>query len=282
MTDIRGIILGMGFDDLIVIDAAPLGIGNGSLLIAVWAYEAPVQTAVKDAVIHPYYPASQRAYLAAKEVSRATGLHMRNDIRLKPVLSRISRFCTGLNTLSYLEQYGSRFHIQTFVSDDRLEPTDHVQPGNLINVCSGCGRCVEACPTGAIRRDGFDRTRCLRDWMMSGRIAPAEIRRRNGNRLIGCDVCENVCPMNMNGVSAGPVYPLRELLRGQYHDLSEIIGRNLAFPNRILIQCCVIAGSLGRADLVPELELLGNHPSERVREAAALAINDIKCLAKED
>ena len=282
MTDIRGIILGLGFDELIVTDAYPFGLGDGSLLIAIWVYEAATCDATDEAVIHPYYPASQRAYLAAREVSRLTGLQLRNDIPLKPVLAKLDRFCRGLNTLSYLEEYGSRFHIQTFMSGKRLEPTDSIQHGNVTRICSGCGRCVEACPTGAIRKEGFDRKRCLREWMLSGRVAPAEIRKQNGNRLIGCDVCESVCPMNAGGVSKATVYPLRELLRGQFFDLSEIIGKNLAVPNRILIQCCAIAGSLARADLIPELEALLQHPSERVREASCLALHEIKCLAKED
>ena len=55
----------------------------------------------------------------------------------------------------------------------------------------------------------------------------------------------------------------------------DMIGANLALPNRVLAQACLLAGSQGRAELLDALRSLAAHPSETVREHAAWAIDEI-------
>lgn len=62
--------------------------------------------------------------------------------------------------------------------------------------CAGCTKCLDACPTGALRPDGqFDAGRCINYLTIehSGAIAP-ELARKIGERLFGCDECVLACP----------------------------------------------------------------------------------------
>ena len=274
-------LLEAGFDRVVVLCGADCGYPeHGSVVIALWSYEAEARPAEDEAWIHPYYDASQRAYLAARAVVQATeGVQLRDDIRIKPIFARLPGFSQGHNTLSYAEGCGSRFHVQIMATAEPLPPTHTLEDAPHPLHCGECRRCVEACPTGAIREDGFHRERCLRNWMMSGKPVPLEARAM-GNRLIGCDDCQRCCPKNPEpmGEPRAPVL-LRNLLEhpgDACAELRERIGANLSIPNRVLSQACLIAGSTGRKDLSPLLEVLTNHPSETVREHASWALKQMK------
>lgn len=66
----------------------------------------------------------------------------------------------------------------------------------LAETCDGCGRCVRACPGQAIMPDGtVDARRCISYLTIEHRgELPSGV--TTGNRLYGCDCCQQVCPHN--------------------------------------------------------------------------------------
>jgi epoxyqueuosine reductase len=75
--------------------------------------------------------------------------------------------------------------------------------------CGACRRCVEACPMGALDApEGLDARRCLSYRTIETRdpVAPDEARRM-GDRLFGCDTCQEVCPFNAGRESEADVDP---------------------------------------------------------------------------
>ncbi len=69
-----------------------------------------------------------------------------------------------------------------------LRGTDH---------CGSCTACIDACPTGAITPYKVDATRCVSYLTLERRgVIDASLHAGVGNRLIGCDVCQDVCPFN--------------------------------------------------------------------------------------
>ncbi len=267
-----------GFKETLALDGASCGVPEGgTLVLALWPYEAEKQPQAGEAWIHPYYFASQQAYEAAKAVAqRFPGVMLREDVRVKPVFARLPRFHQGVNTLSYFGDYGSRFHVQILVSQEKLPPTHALSREKNPLHCGACHRCIDACPTNALENGVFHRERCLRNWMMSGQPIPETLRGKMGNCLIGCDVCQRVCPHNPppQGESH-PNLPLRDLLtapKAAALALRPLIGVNLTLPNRVLGQACLLAGAQKRVDLVDALEKLTRHPSMVVAEHARWAI----------
>lgn len=60
--------------------------------------------------------------------------------------------------------------------------------------CGRCGRCVAACPTGALQDDGsLDARKCLSYLTIESR-EPLPSGIAVGKRIFGCDTCRRVCP----------------------------------------------------------------------------------------
>lgn len=65
----------------------------------------------------------------------------------------------------------------------------------LAKSCGTCTRCVDVCPTGALRGDyTIEAGRCISDLTQSARAVPVELRPLLGDWVWGCDLCQDVCP----------------------------------------------------------------------------------------
>jgi epoxyqueuosine reductase len=110
----------------------------------------------------------------------------------------------GKNANLLLPGEGSWFVLGSVVTDAPLEPsTERVADG-----CGTCTRCFDGCPTGAIVAPGVvDARRCLA-WLLQVEGAfPREHRVALGDRLYGCDDCQEVCPPNRRVERAGAAPP---------------------------------------------------------------------------
>ncbi len=67
----------------------------------------------------------------------------------------------------------------------------------VIDSCLDCTICVDRCPTGALVGDGqLNAQKCISFLTQTKDFMPDEYRGKIGNRLYGCDTCQQVCPRN--------------------------------------------------------------------------------------
>lgn len=101
----------------------------------------------------------------------------------------------GKNTQLIIPGKGSFFFLGEIISSLEL-PWDVP----MKNRCGHCRQCIEHCPTQALFSDDFttlDSNRCLSYHTIENRGSiPPEIASKVGNKIYGCDTCQQVCPWN--------------------------------------------------------------------------------------
>ena len=101
---------------------------------------------------------------------------------------------------------GSWFVLGSVVTSAPL-PATHTM---VADGCGSCRRCLDGCPTGAIVAPGVvDAGRCLAWLVQKPGSFTREHREALGDRIYGCDDCQEVCPPNLRVDRAGASVPAR-------------------------------------------------------------------------
>lgn len=150
-----------------------------------------------------------------------------------PVLEREMAVRCGLgwigkHTLLIHPSHGSWMVLGGFLTTLELGAPQRqgVEPDH----CGSCTRCIDACPTSAITPYSVDGSRCISYLTIEhrGEIEPS-LASEVGDWLIGCDICQEVCPHNSARAThppvggAGSVNPELAGLRDGF-DLLDVLG----------------------------------------------------------
>lgn len=99
----------------------------------------------------------------------------------------------GLNTLLITQEYGSYVFIGEIVTTAELECAEFEE-----KECIKCKKCIKSCPSGAISEAAFDRSICLSEITQKKKALSEKEEKlmKECGCVWGCDICQNVCPMN--------------------------------------------------------------------------------------
>ncbi len=195
----------------------------------------------KIARTYTYFPVARRAGDAVAAFLRGRGYQAvaGQDVPLKYAASRIGLGCYGRNGILLTEKFGSYVALRSVITDAPLATT-HAE---CTPPCTNCDRCLKACPTGALYAAGKVNPRlCINPMTRRDDPIAPEARVRMGNRLRGCDICQEVCPVNRR-LTPRPPDP-RARYEPEYHETHRGLGGLTPFPE--------LLGLLGpdRPDLV--------------------------------
>lgn len=126
-----------------------------------------------------FLPTADNSPLPEREAARLAGLGM-----------------AGKNGLLILPPYGTYVFLGTILTNAPL-PVEARDPAPD---CPNCGKCIAACPGGALSGDGFQIGRCLSHLTQKkGELTRSEAALIAAHPLAwGCDACQKACPFNAN------------------------------------------------------------------------------------
>jgi epoxyqueuosine reductase len=102
----------------------------------------------------------------------------------------------GKNTLAITRRHGSWVVLGVLVTDADLEATHATAERPAWDACGSCRACIDACPTGAIVADGVLDARLCLSYHTQSRMDELPSPEELGDRVYGCDICQDVCPWN--------------------------------------------------------------------------------------
>lgn len=203
----------------------------------------------------------------------------------------------GKNTMILTKGWGSWVFLSEVVTGLELEPDDQVATS-----CGQCEVCLRACPTGALVSPYvLDNRRCISYLTIELRGSiPVELRPLMGAHIFGCDICQQVCPVNLIAVrrvsqrgerlddakrqafrprtpdfSSPALIPLLALDDDGFRERFRRSPIKRAKRRGLLRNVCVALGNLGDPVAIPALARALRDPEPLVRGHAAWALGTI-------
>lgn len=191
----------------------------------------------------------------------------------------------GKNTNILTQTHGSWVFLSQVVTDLELEPDEP-----LAKNCGECVMCIDDCPTGAIVAPYvIDNRRCISFLTIELRgPIPRDLRPLVGDWVFGCDICQDVCPVNRKAAEglepafrqrhdfgAPALIPLLDLDDEGFRE--RFRGSPIKRAKRVGLQrnVCVALGNIGDEAAVPALVKALESQDALVRGHAAWALGRI-------
>ena len=145
-----------------------------------------------------------RRYVDGLSLRLETEISARWYVDDGPMLDRAAANRAGLgwfgkNTNILTPSLGSWVFLGQVITDLVIEPDSPLK-----KTCGSCVRCIDACPTGAIIGPYvIDNSKCISHLTIENRgPIPRALRPLMLDWVFGCDICQEVCPVNRKAIPA--------------------------------------------------------------------------------
>lgn len=221
---------------------------------------------------------------------RLPGVSDYGAVDANPVMEKVWAVRAGLGTVTKngcftTREFGSWVVLATMILD--VEVDAYAAPLDE-DACGRCRICLDACPTAAIVADRVvDARACLSyQTIENDQQVPEGLRPALAGFIFGCDVCQDVCPLNVTPVKAGARFEPRLVARQSVRALAAMTKAEFDawVPGSALARAgfdglrrnaAYALGAVKDHGARALLEGLLGDPSERVREAARWALSQL-------
>ena len=191
----------------------------------------------------------------------------------------------GKNTNLINQKYGSFFFIGEVFLNIPLHPDEPVP-----DRCGTCTRCIDSCPTEAILEPGIvDSRKCISYLTVELREDIAEgFRKKIGNMIYGCDICQDVCPWNQKNAKTENIafQPRENFFNPNLKDIYHVVQDDFtpsfrksamkrAKQRGLLRNVAVAMGNSEDSNFMPELQEMANSDEPIIREHARWGIRQL-------
>ncbi len=109
----------------------------------------------------------------------------------------------GINNLFINRDYGSWVFLGEIVTDKYFQPFE-----GKYSLCDGCNKCIDACPGNALTGKEIIKERCLSYLSQKKGELDEDTKEKIAATgcVWGCDICQKVCPLNLNA----KITPIKE------------------------------------------------------------------------
>ena len=115
----------------------------------------------------------------------------------------------GRHTLLVTPDWGTWVNLGEIVTTEECDEYDDEHSGCLLaNPCTHCNRCVDACPNGALAKEGapmLDVRRCTAYHTIESHSTTLPQDLDTGGYVFGCDICQQACPYNHHPLKSRPI-----------------------------------------------------------------------------
>jgi len=219
---------------------------------------------------------------------RWPGLRTYGSVDHGPFMEKVWAARAGLGVIArngclLTSRYGSWVVLAVLVIELQV---DAYADGPDADRCGSCRLCVDACPTGALDGAGrVDSRACLSYQTIENEgPVPPEHREAMAPHVFGCDVCQDVCPLNVAPLQAvGPRFlprpvagldarGLAAMTRERYAELVPGTALARAGYDGLRRNAAYALGAARDAAARPVLEKLAQDPNAVVSDAARWAL----------
>jgi epoxyqueuosine reductase len=199
-----------GRDDRAAWDEQPLALEAALRPVLSRSPAGPVGLIARYAIGTDYHVALRDRLARLADDMRATGLQVIGTSLVddRPLAERAVAVAAGLGWIGKNTNLLTRLDAGSWVLLGGLLVADALPPsGPMRGSCGRCTRCLSGCPTGAlIGPRTIDARRCI-SYLTIEHPGPftAWESRALGSWIFGCDVCQEVCPVNRDADDAGPL-----------------------------------------------------------------------------
>lgn len=218
------------------------------------------------------------------------GVNDYGSVDANPVMEKVWAARAGLGYVGkhacfITPEFGSWVVLAVMVLDAEV---DELADGPTEERCGRCNLCLTSCPTGAIVAERVvDAGACLSyQTIENDAVVPESLRLAMPNLIFGCDICQDVCPLNATPMRAQARFLPREVAKATVLELAAMTKAQYDAwaPGMALVRAgydglrrnaAYALGAMKSEAARPVLERLTTDPDGRVRDAAMWALEQL-------